>query len=284
MFKSKQAKRDEALAKAARHGHGDAVRKLLSEGARADTAGAKNQWPAACCAASEGHLEILEQLRSADPPADLEARDKFGYTPIIGAACRGRADCLSALLRWGVEKDAVEAAGNSSALILAVKFGRLDCARLLVEAGADQSLKDAKGKSALDIASEKNQADMVALLGGTPLDSDVSDSPEPEPEPSGTAGPRPRSDVRTGRQPHRAHPLWQDGAHAGGIDQSIIPASTPRENAPRSEPGAGEVFVAAMPDVVVLGSFVEGPEPEPESEPEPEPEPAREACGAAHAA
>ena len=98
MFKSKQAKRDEALAKAARHGHGDAVRKLLSEGARADAAGSKGEWPAACCAASEGHLEILEQLRSADPPADMEARDKYGYTPIIGAACRGRADCLSALL------------------------------------------------------------------------------------------------------------------------------------------------------------------------------------------
>jgi len=96
-------------------------------------------------AADEGHAAIVELLVKAG--ADVRARLKSGFTPLLFAAREGRSDAVRALLKAGVSaNEAIEtdkraggyAAKNGvSALILAVENGHYELGIELLKAGAD---------------------------------------------------------------------------------------------------------------------------------------------------
>jgi len=87
------------------------------------------------------------------------------------AAQRGESGVVRLLLEKGAALDHTAKYGLS-ALMLAVIAGHADIVRALVEAGADPSLRGAgapgfAGKTALELATARGQADMVAILRGS---------------------------------------------------------------------------------------------------------------------
>ena len=55
-------------------------------------------------AARRGELAEVERILSASP-ADLEAKDDDGFTPLIVASCNGHLAVVEVLLRAGAEKE-----------------------------------------------------------------------------------------------------------------------------------------------------------------------------------
>jgi hypothetical protein len=81
-------------------------------------------------AARGGDSDVLLRVMEFHP--DLEVRDPEGQTPLIAAAAAGHTEVLMELLRRGAKRDA----------------------------------KDSAGKTALALARERDDGEMVALLGG----------------------------------------------------------------------------------------------------------------------
>ena len=86
-------------------------------------------------AAREGHDTVIPLLLEAD--AQIDAQNKYGYTPLIWASCNGKEAAVRELLK-----------GNPN---LDLKTKR-------------EGLKDIKGKTALDYARERNNQSIVDLL------------------------------------------------------------------------------------------------------------------------
>ena len=87
------------------------------------------------------------------------------------AAQRGESSVVRFLLENGAALDHTAKYGLS-AVMLAVIVGHADIVRALVEAGADLNLRGTgapgfAGKTALELATARGQADMVAVLRGS---------------------------------------------------------------------------------------------------------------------
>ncbi|XP_039107516.1 KN motif and ankyrin repeat domain-containing protein 3 isoform X2 [Hyaena hyaena] len=104
-----------------------------------------------------------------------------GQTALMLAISHGRQDMVAALLACGADVNAQDADG-ATALMCASEYGRLDTVRLLLaQPGCDPALLDNEGTSALAMALEAEQEEVVALLQahlssgepgpGSPLDS-----------------------------------------------------------------------------------------------------------------
>jgi len=148
----------------ARTGNPSAVKLLLTHGANVN---AKEMWrgqTALMWAAAEGHTDAVQAL--IDARADVHARSNGGLTALLFAVREGKGDVVSALLKAGVDVneatlpppnvrsraagggDTGEAAGGTSALVLAVANAHFDLASFLLDAGADPNLA-AQGWTAL---------------------------------------------------------------------------------------------------------------------------------------
>ena len=143
-----------ALMTAARGGRLGAVNVLLAHGADVN---ARESWKgqtALMWAAAEGHVAVVETLIAHG--ASVLARSTRGFTPLLYAVREGRIEALRALLAAGSRADemlppgnegpvepattldvAADAAGGTSALVLAVRNAHYELATTLLEAGAD---------------------------------------------------------------------------------------------------------------------------------------------------
>lgn len=110
-------------------GHADTARWLIDHGANVNLA-ANNAMQVAPlhAAASGGHVEIVRML--AEAGADVNARQQAGYVPLHAAALNGD----------------------------------VETARVLLDHGADRGARADNQQSALDMALQKGNAGMVALL------------------------------------------------------------------------------------------------------------------------
>ena len=84
-----------------------------------------------------GDVEALRrELERGVPP---DTRDGHGFTPLLIAVQRKRADCVSMLLQWGADPNANQGTGSANGLTvlhMASYYGALDCVRMLLEGGA----------------------------------------------------------------------------------------------------------------------------------------------------
>ena len=84
-----------------------------------------------------GNTEALRrELERGVPP---DTRDGPGFTPLLIAVQRKRADCVSMLLQWGADPNANQGTGSANGLTvlhMASYYGALDCVRMLLEGGA----------------------------------------------------------------------------------------------------------------------------------------------------
>jgi ankyrin repeat protein len=134
-----------ALMTAARSGNLGAVKLLLEHRANPN---AKENWrgqTALMWAAGEGHVAVVEALIAAG--AEINARSKNGFTPLLFAVRDGRAGAAAALLKSGaspnealppsVRRGGAGAPHGSTALMLAVTNAHYELASMLLDAGAD---------------------------------------------------------------------------------------------------------------------------------------------------
>lgn len=155
-----------ALYSALRYGQIE-VSKLLIE------AGAKVNLDAALrITAENGHLELSKLLLKQG--ANVNAKDDYGITALMIAACRGETVYLNnkimdglgickLLLEHGANIDQQDNRGVS-ALHLAILSGETEIAKFLIKAGANVNLKDIDGKTVLDYETRSPNQEIRQLL------------------------------------------------------------------------------------------------------------------------
>lgn len=188
--KTKQGKT--ALILAASAGHAKVVEALVGLGADVQTHD-NNGATALILAATQGHAEVVRALLKHG--ADVAAKDHDGGTALLNAVFFGYRDAAAELLKYKQGIDALDlneamliAAGmghndivkdmiqsrmsvnvtglnNRTPLMAAVKFGRLDTVRLLLENGSDPAPQDADGNTALTIARDQGNKEIIDILG-----------------------------------------------------------------------------------------------------------------------
>jgi ankyrin repeat protein len=109
-------------------------------------------------AALNGHLEIVRKLRTQG--ADIEPR---GWTPLIYAATGGHDAIVAYLLDQGADINA-QSPNGTTALMMAVREGHPSTFDLLMRRGADVQRRNENGASALDWAKRGNEAAMAEKL------------------------------------------------------------------------------------------------------------------------
>ena len=150
-----------ALHLAAQKGHTAVVEYLLKQGADTEARDTEGytalHWAAFC-----GHTEIVDYL--LDRGANREAKNKWGYTALHFAAQAGRLEIANYLIEErGVDISARDNQDNT-ALHLAARAGRLDVLKSLIEVGADVESLEEAGKTALALAEENQQREIISVL------------------------------------------------------------------------------------------------------------------------
>jgi len=143
---------------AARGGHLPLVRFLVER--KASVARRSPHGDTALMFASlKGHLEIARFLVDSGAPVN----DEEGWAPLHYAAFEGGSALIKYLIGKGADKDGLAPNGYTP-LMLAAMNRQLESARALLEQDVDLSLRNPKGQTALGIAKETNNEEMVTLL------------------------------------------------------------------------------------------------------------------------
>ena len=158
------------LTYAVARGHIDLVRTLVLHGAEPD--GRLSGGPNAVVTAVDlDQAEALEVL--LDARADVQDADDRGNTLLHHAAALGRVDACGVLLRHGADINARNPRTGQTPLMYTLVqgffLGRLVQGRrrvslLLVESGADVHVTDAQGFTALDLANQTHDAEVIRAL------------------------------------------------------------------------------------------------------------------------
>jgi ankyrin repeat protein len=115
-------------------------------------------------ASLNGQVESAKVL--IENGANINARTKWGATPLHMAisALENQVEMVTFLLENGAEVNAAIDKDQITPLHKAVRKGLFDVCELLINRGADVNLKTAKGETALDIAREEGNENIVELL------------------------------------------------------------------------------------------------------------------------
>jgi ankyrin repeat protein len=181
---------DEKLLLAAESGDIHIVRECLSQGANVNARDARRQTrdkSPLMLATLSGHLDVVEALLAAnanpnltdradgvqpvstswlshtDPDTIMSMGSCFGRTALMGAAAKGHAEILLALIQAGAnpnQKDDIE----YTALALAAENKHLSSVQTLVAAGADVNISATYGNTPLILACEQSAFDIAEFL------------------------------------------------------------------------------------------------------------------------
>jgi ankyrin repeat protein len=111
----------------------------------------------------ERYFRIVTSL--LDHGADVNAVDRNGYTPLTLAATTGHARFVRLLLDRGANVDATARAyGESTALIISVRYPNFVMTKAILEKHPDVNRRDVFGKSALAYAIEADDQTIIGLL------------------------------------------------------------------------------------------------------------------------
>ena len=175
--------RDTALMEASRRGHTGAVKLLIDNGADVNCMNSYGEI-ALIEASDNGHIEVVKLLIEAG--ADVNARD-HGTTALMEASIDGYLEIVKMLIEAEadlniqysgviyldsdkeitgkvIERKFVIKYYQYTVLMLASEMGHADIVKLLLNAGADVNVQNDAGRTALIIATDRNNNDIVQLL------------------------------------------------------------------------------------------------------------------------
>lgn len=142
---------------AAREGKPSVMKSILAGKPRIQTRNPRGE-SALMLAAIMGHTEAVKLLLDANAPVN-----QSGWTPLIYAAARDRADIARLLIGKGANVNAA-ADNGTTALMMAAREGYLQTLLLLLEHGADAKYVSPHGHSAMSLAKERGHKEVEALL------------------------------------------------------------------------------------------------------------------------
>jgi len=125
------------------------------QAAAADDLGRSDLW----WAARRGDLEGLRQLL----PADLDAADADGETPLHAAVRSGNADVVIELVAGGADPNRAAYYGVTP-LLLAAAHGQTEVGVALLRAGADPNGRDHFGRTPLHASAKRGDAELLRAL------------------------------------------------------------------------------------------------------------------------
>ena len=182
-----------ALHYSARNGHKATTALLLEKGSAVNAKDGKNKTPLDYAIAKK-RTEVIELLRAKSGKttkellaaddifaaaevsdvesikkllaggADVNAKNKGGYTALHLAAKRGQAAAAKALLEAKADIAAASKSGKTALHYVAYYNGNLDLSKALLDAGAAVNAKDGKNKTPLDYALSKKRTELAELL------------------------------------------------------------------------------------------------------------------------
>lgn len=120
-----------------------------------------------------GNVEAIENCLAQG--CQIDSLDRYGQTPLMLVVISGVLEAAELLLAHSPDLDRT-AKFNLTALMLAIVREKKDIARALIMAGADPTVEGTgapgfRGKTALDLARERQEEELVRLLGGGDLRS-----------------------------------------------------------------------------------------------------------------
>ena len=161
-----------ALPFAAGSGHEDMVELLLKEVPREVLRRSKEAQRAVAKAAEQGHQGIVERLQAAGLDVNLESN---GYTPLQQACLKSRKDMVEYLLTAGADVNKATKPKWQTPLFLASLRGKREVVELLLGAGAELDKTDYRGHTPLMAASNKGHWEVVELLLGAGAEVDKTE-------------------------------------------------------------------------------------------------------------
>ncbi|CAK1541290.1 unnamed protein product [Leptosia nina] len=113
-------------------------------------------------ACAGGHEELVELLLSRG--ADIEHRDKKGFTPLILAATAGHEKIVEILLNHGADIEAQSERTKDTPLSLACSGGRYDVVELILNRGANKEHRNVSDYTPLSLAASGGYVNIIRLL------------------------------------------------------------------------------------------------------------------------
>ena len=164
-----------ALPFAAGSGHEDMVELLLKEVPRAVLRGSNEAPRAVAKAAEQGHQGIVERLLAAGLDVDMESD---GYTPLQQACLNRRKDMdmVEYLLTAGADVNKATTPKRRTPLFLTSMIGHREVVELLLDAGAEVDKTDYRGHTPLFAASMEGHREVVKLLLASGAEVDKENS------------------------------------------------------------------------------------------------------------
>jgi len=148
---------------AARMGHVEMTRFLMSHGARAEGRrrglGSSNL-TTFHLAAQYGHAKVLEVLLSSSMSCYVDIKDGDNNTPLMMCSRNGHLDCVKLLIDRGANIEMSNNKGDT-ALHEAVRWRNNLVARHLVTAGASVYCKNDQGLTSLDVAKDEELVEII---------------------------------------------------------------------------------------------------------------------------
>lgn len=157
---SAQRSIDTQLWNASKAGDAAAVRRLLARGANPNMKTGDGLTPL-MAAAHNGHLAVVQALLARR--ANINASSDDGNTALIWASHNGHLPIVRTLVVKGARINMKDNNGTT-ALMEAAHHGFTSIGSFLLARGADVFVEDVHGHTALDIAVEKNNSGIAALL------------------------------------------------------------------------------------------------------------------------
>lgn len=152
--------REQVLLTATEKGDYSGVDYILSRGANVNAKDSYG-WTPLMNAASAGRIDIAKLLLANG--ANLELRDNGGTTALGLAAAKGREEMVTLLLEKGANINAKDGKGLD-ALMMSAKGGFLSLTKTLLDKGANIYLSDNDGNTVLMLAAKGAHTDVVNLV------------------------------------------------------------------------------------------------------------------------
>ena len=153
-------------------GNAATVNALLDQGANVN-AKDKDGYTPFYWALSYGYLDIAKIL--IDRGADINSQDNMGATPLMHAIWDGKSDVAKYLIERGANIKAKDGQGYD-ALLYAVDNGNYEITELLFDKGADVNSKDNRNTTALARAARNADENIILLLAKRGTDFNVKDN------------------------------------------------------------------------------------------------------------